>query len=395
MPKIDWKDFRVRTAVFAAGAVIILFFLARSWIIAHKPKPPIPPRPVQTAVSFAKDADLYIDSFGNLIPLYDVNIVSQVTGEILEAGFTEGADVAKGDLLFTIDPRPFKAALDKALAQVDQDDADLKLKQLTLDRNTPLLKDSLVSQQDYDKYRTDVEAARAKKEFDVANLAIAKIDLGYCAITAPVGGRVGKRMVDPGNIVQADAGPVLVNIKTTDPLRLDFTIPEGDLPRVRDAMAAGSLTVRLTVPGEDTATYEGTVQFIDNTVDTTTGTVMARALVPNKEHRLWPGQFATVRLLLGAITNATQVPYAAVQLGQKGPYLFVVGADKKAELRYLTTGPRQGDDIVILKGVRPGETVVTAGYLGLSPGAAVVDLTAEKRAAGQTAEGKATPPPKE
>jgi len=354
--------------------LIIALFVAKV-LLKKKPHKEILPRPVETALAIEQDAQYYIDSFGNLYPPNDVNIIAQVTGEIKEVNFVEGDEVKKGDLLFTIDPSPYQATLDKARAALMDDLADLKLKKITLERNKKLFEKELISQQDFDTYQTDFSSAEAKVRLDAAEVELAKINLEYCYVRSPVDGLTGKRQVDLGNIVSANAGPTLVNVKTIDTLFVDFTIPEGDLPEVRKAMQEGKLKVELTLGEDITHTYAGVLELIDNTVNNATGTVLLRASVSNKERALWAGQFVRVRLILGIDKGAVLVPYEAVQLGQKGSYLFVITADEKADLRIVNVGMRQKDSIVIKDGVKKGEKVVVSGQMGLSPGVKVIEAS--------------------
>lgn len=371
-------DPKARVWAIALAALVVVVSLGRGCAGGCAQKTAMPGKPVQTALAIVRDAPVYIESFGTLTPPQDVNIKAQVEGQIKEAQFTEGQDIKAGDLLFTIDPSTYKAGLAKAEAQVAQDLADLNLKKTTLERNKKLLADQLISQQDFDRYTTDVASADAKLRLDTAALEQAKINLDYCYIKSPIDGRAGKRLVDTGNIVPANTGPVLVNIKTIDRMYVDFTIPETQLPLVRRTMDAGTLDVDFVVQGDDKNVYDGRLQFLDNTVDNATGTVMLRALVDNTGRKLWAGQFITIRLILGTDKDAVLVPNEAVQLGQKGQFVFIVTADQKAELRLVKTGNRQGDLVVIRDGVKAGERVVTAGQLGLAPGAPVMDLSQAK-----------------
>lgn len=359
--------------------ILILFFAM--WLTSHikscqrqMAESAIYPRTIQTARATKKDVPLYVDSFGTLSSPEDVDIKAQVTGKILEVNFKQGTEVAKGDLLFTIDPKEYEADVEKAKGALAQDEADLELKKITLARNEQLIDKDLVSKQDIDQYKTDVLAAEAQVELDRASLELAKINLEYCYIRSPIDGLTGKRQVDVGNIVSANTGPVLVNIKKIDKLYLDFTLPERDLVKVRKAMKENALNVEVTVPGEEDTKYSGVLQFVDNVVDDDTGTFALRAIVDNESRDLWAGQFVDVRLILGIEKGATVVPYDAVQIGKKGYYVFVAKR-KKADLRVVEVGTRQEDNIVIEKGVKPGEVVVTVGQLGLSPGYPVIDVT--------------------
>lgn len=367
---------KARKIIFLVLLVIIVAFAVRYFHdrIKKKQKASIPPRPVKMAKATTSDVPIYIDSFGTLAPLNNVDVKAQVTGEIMSVHFKEGEVVQRGKLLFVIDPSTYQAQVKKAEALLSADQADLKLKQDTLERNRKLFKKGLLSEQELEKYQTDVAASQANVQLDEANLRIAKINLDYCFISSPIDGVTGKRQVDPGNIVAADSGPTLVNIKTVDHFYLDFTINERQLPQVREAMQQSKLKVEITPEG-DQAIHEGEVVFIDNKVDDATGTVAMRALVPNKEGKLWAGQFVQVRLILRTEKDAVIVPYQAVQLGQKGYYAFVVTADNKADLRGVTTGIRYKDSIVIEKGVKSGEKVVTEGQMGLSSGVDVIDIS--------------------
>lgn len=365
----------------------VLLFLAPALLPVSgcgkkKPAPEIPPRPVRVAAAVTRDVPIYLENFGHLLSPHNVDIVSQVTGKIAAVHFAEGDEVKAGDLLFSIDPREYQASLDRAQASLASATATLKLKEQTLERNRPLLEKKLISQQDFDSLETDVEAARAQVALDNAAVAQAEIDLGYCSITTPIDGMTGKRQVDPGNVVVANTGSVLVNIKSDDPLDLDFTLPENDLIEVRRWMAAGTLRIEVSPTLDPDGPYPGELKLIENFVDETTGTIALRASVPNPERKLWPGQYATVKLILHTEKDAVLVPAAAVQLGQNGMYLFVVKDDNTADLREgIEVGLGEGDDLVIRKGVRAGEKVVTVGQLGLAPGVKVQILDGDGKPA--------------
>ncbi len=376
-----------RKTIWVIIVLIAVAYVAKGYFL--KPHRKMVPRPVQTAVAVEKDVPIYIDSFGNLTPPYDVNMKSQVTGQITEVHFTDGQDVKKGDLLFTIDPSEYKTQLAKAEAALAQDAVDLKMKKDTLERNKNLVKTNLISQQEFEKVQTDVATAEAKVKLDKATADLAKINLGYCSVVSPIDGKTGKRQVDPGNIVTANSGPTLVTVKTIDTLNVDFTVPERNLFEVRKSMSEGKLRIELTAEGDESGSHAGEVVFIDNTVDNATGTVSLRAVVPNQNRVLWPGQFVNVRLILGMTGNAVLVPYESVQLGQKGPYLFAVTRDNRADLRLVKTGDRQDSSIVIKEGLAAGERVVTSGQMGLSQGAPVIDVSQAAPPAGGKGPGSA------
>lgn len=368
--------FPLRLPVPMAFVFAAFFLILGNGCSEKKEMPPMPPRPVQTAVAVQKDVPFFVESFGNLAALANVDIKSQVTGKILQAHFKQGQRVAEGDLLFTIDPAEYQAALDKAKAMVRADDVDMKMKKDTLERNRGLASKELVSQQDFEKYETDVDAAEAKTTLDKAELALAEINLNYCSIQSPVNGVTGKVLVDPGNIVLANNGPTLANVKAIDTLYVDFTVTDRQLQAIRSAMAAGILKAEVRVP-DDGKAYVGELKLIENAVDNTTGTISLRAIIPNEGNALWAGQFVYVKLILGIQKNAVLIPYAAAQLGQKGSFAFVVTPEGKADLRILKTGSRQGDDIVVEEGIQKDERVVTLGQMGLSQGTPVKEVLAQ------------------
>ncbi len=339
----------------------------------------ISPRPVQTALSIQKNIPVYIETFGTLSSLDNVDIKSQVTGKIKEVHFKEGDKVSKGDLLFTVGPEEFKTNLNKAKAALNQDNADLEFKKDTLKRNKSLIANEYISEQEFEKYKTDVEIAQSKVHLDKAVFILEEIILKYCYICSPINGVTGKLLIDPGNIVPANNGPALVNIKTTDSLNVDFTISERYLPKLRTAMAKAKLKVNIYIDEDKNSPYFGELSFLDNTVDVSSGTIGLTAIVSNKQDALWPGQFVSVRLILGITENAVLVPYEAIQFGQNGPYLFTVNKNNQAELHQVETGQKYNDTIEITKGVGPKETIVTAGQMGLSPQVFVINIDQQKQ----------------
>lgn len=378
------KKQRNQMRAIVSLSVLIPVVLMMNGCAKKKVQQEIPPRPVQVATAFKKDVPLYIDTFGNLATPNNVDIVAQVTGKIQLVHFTEGDEVKKGARLFTIDPKEYEADLEKSQAALSADQVDLKLKNETFERNKKLIDKNLISRQDYDTYETDAAAARAQVALDQANLKLARINLGYCSITSPIDGVAGKRLVDPGNIVTANSGNPLVNIKSIDPLYIDFPIPERKLPGVKEAMAEATLKVEISPAGDSNGPYSGELQMIDNTVDKTTGTISLRATVPNQDRALWPGQYATVKLIVSTVKDAILVPVPAVQLGQKGMYIYVITGDNKADLRdEITVGQSAAGNLVIEKGIKVGEKVVTSGQLGLSPGATVQIVTGDEKKKGK------------
>jgi len=367
-----FKDKVFQRRIILCVVAFVLFSMVKGCIFKPK-KAPLPPRPVQTQLVIQKDVPIYIESFGTFSAIQDVDIQAQITGQIMEVHFKNGDYVSVGDPLYTIDPSEYKAQVDKAQASLAQSMAELKLNMDILERNKRLVEKELISKQDFESMQTDLVSSQAKVDLDRAQLELARINLGYCYITSPLNGVTSKSLHDPGNIVTADSGPVLVNIKTIDPLNVDFTLSEKDLSRVRDAMATEVLKVEI-MPEGDKDTYDGKLIFIDNTVDGMTGTIYVRASVDNAARKLWAGQFFTIRLILSTQKDAVLAPSAAVKIGQNGHYLFVFTDENKADLRNITIGIKQGDYVISEDGIRPGEKAVTSGMLGLYPGAPVIEI---------------------
>jgi multidrug efflux system membrane fusion protein len=360
--------------------LIVLFLLIRFITSERKASPPPPPRPVAVAKVVAKDVPLYLDEIGTCAAFESVQVQAQVSGQIVARHFKDGQDVKKGDLLFTIDPRPYQAVLDSAKA-------DLMLAEANLKRQEELRAKAVTARQDWDTAKAN--AMRAQAAVDAA-----QVNLDFTEIRSPIDGRIGLRQVDVGNTVSAGASSaVLVTIDNLDPIYTDFTISEPDIPLVRRYLGGPNLKVLTDAADDKFPPREGKLYFLANTVQPGTGTVQARAVTPNPDHALWPAQFVHVRLILDVLKNSSLVPSSAVQIGQNGPYLFVVTKDSTLELRQVTPGQKQPDEMVVIKkGVQPGETVVTRGQLQLAPGTKVVVKETEKSSPDEQGEsGRGTP----
>lgn len=346
--------------------------VAAAMLAAGCSRPAPPPRqvvrPVTAVEAVARDTPIYVESFGTLAPAENIDVKAEVTGKVISYHFTEGSLVNKGELLFVIDTNQYVASVHKAQASLEQGAANLKRKRDSYERNRTLRDQNVISADEFEQFKTDYDDAQAAYKLAAAQLALSQLDLDHCTIEAPVTGFTGQRLIDPGNIVPANTGPSLVNIKRVDLLRLDFTIPEKYFFQAREASASNTIHVFLTPQGMTGVAATGTVNFINNAIDDQTGTIGMRADVPNAAGTLWAGQFVTIKLIIGTIRNATLVPYESVQNGQKGPYLFVVTPANKADLRLVKSGLRHDDLIVIEEGVKPGEKVVRVGQMGLAPG---------------------------
>lgn len=329
-----------------------------------------PARPVNVAKVMTKDVPLYLDEIGTCAAYETVQVQPQVSGAIISRDFQDGADVKKGDLLFRIDSRPYEAALTQAQGQLAQAQSQMVLDQITLKRQQELRSRNVISPQDLDSAQATVKSDEAKVKTAEGQVAAAQVNLDYCSIRSPIEGRAGLRTVDVGNIV-AIGGPALLTIQGLDPIYTDFTVAEPDLPLVRRYLGGANVKVETSSEDENVPPRTGDLYFIDNAVQPGAGTVKARAVTPNSDRALWPAQFVHVRLILDVLKEAKLVPSGAVQIGQNGPYVFVVKPDSTLDLRSVKSGQRQGDLMVITDGLKVGETVVTSGQLQLAPGAKV------------------------
>ena len=404
-----------------------------------------PPAAVYMAAAVTRDVPVYIDQIGTTSARESVTIQPQVTGKITELHFADGSQIQKGDLLFSLDARPFEAALKLAQATLAESRARLKFAQDEVRRMQEIRNTGAISITEWEQKVNAVAVAEAQAMAGEAAVQQAELNLEYCQIRSPISGKAGVRLVDPGNVVSAggaEGGTKLLTIQAFDPIYADFTVTENELGTVRKFIAAGmlpqedpqgKLTVLVDVPGDaqqivaalgsgasrpatqpsatqsattqsaapqppggqpgTTATTrpgmrEGVLTFLDNTVQEGTGTVRVRATVPNSDSYFWPGQFVRVRLVLTTKKDAVLVPAQAQQIGQEGPYVFVVKQGKVtdaqgqehegtiAEIRPVTLGQRQGEMIVIEQGLSAGEQVVVQGHIGVTPGGAVRDASA-------------------
>ena len=315
------------------------------------------PRPATAAKAIAKDVPLYLDEIGTCSAYETVLVQAQVSGVIIGRHFQDGSEVKKGDLLFTIDPRPFQAVLDQARAQAALD-------QVTLKRQQDLRGRNVIAQQDYDTALANAQKSQAATE-------AAQVNLDWCYIKSPINGRIGLRNVDVGNLVGPTTGS-LVTIQGLDPIYTDFTVAQNDLPLVRKYLGGPNLKVQTYLADGSITPRLGDLYFIDKAVQPGSGTVKVRGVTPNPDRALWPSEFVLVRFILDTLKDATLVPTQAVQISQAGPFVFVVKSDNTVELRPVTPGQRQeGDLTVIENGVKPDETVVVTGQLALAPGAKI------------------------
>jgi multidrug efflux system membrane fusion protein len=332
-----------------------------------------PPSPVTVATAVAEDVPFYLDEVGHTVAREVVSVQPQVSGKITEIHFADGAELKKGDPLFTIDPRPFEAQLNAAQANLVQSKAALDYARIQFGRVQDLVDSRAIARQDYDTRKNAVDVGEAQEKQNEAALESARLNLEYTSILSPIDGRAGHRLVDNGNVVTANS-TTLLTIERMDPIYADFTVTEGDFSSVERDSAKRALRVEVRLPDAPKPEV-GQLTFLDNSVQSSSGTVMLRATVPNSARHLWPGQFVNVRLILETIPKAVLVPAAAPQDSAKGPFVYVIKQDSTAELRPVKLGQRQGDLVVVEQGLQPGERVVMNGQLGVMPGAKVNVLT--------------------
>ncbi len=333
-----------------------------------------PPRnikvPVLAAEVQTKDMPVVVRAIGQVNPKATVAVKAQVTGQIAEVHFEEGQSVEKGDLLFTIDKRPFQAALDQARAALAQAGAEEKNAAQQARRYTELGRTGTVAREQVDQLRTGATSAQAAVAAAEAAVRNAELQLEYTAVRAPISGRAGRYLAHPGNVVRANETDLVV-LNQIQPIEVSFAVAERYLREVREASSSGRAAVRATPDGLVNRTAAGSLSFVDNAVKATSGTIELKGVFENSDLELWPGQFVNVELQLRVESGALVAPSRAVQSGQKGNHVFVIKPDQTVEVRQVELVRTLGDDAVIAKGVQPGERVVIDGQSRLTPGARV------------------------
>jgi len=343
-----------------------------------KAKPPVP---VKLALVVQKDVPVQVKSIGNIEAFTTVAIKSQVTGQIARVHFAEGSDVEEGALLVSIDPEPFQATLSQCEATLAKDQAQARFAREQASRYEELLKEGIVTHDQYDLLRSNAESLAAALVADRAAIKNAKIQLGYCSIRSPISGRTGTIALQPGNLVKAN-DLAIVTVNQLAPIYVTFSLPEKRLAEIKRAMAAGQLKMEAVIPNEPGSTEAGTISFLDNAVNPATGTIKLKGVFANRSRKLWPGQFTDVVLTLASRPNAMVIPTQAIQTSQQGEFVYVVKPDNTVEMRQVTTSAA-GEETVVEKGLATGETVVVDGQLRLTPGA-VVEAKENQPAKGKT-----------
>ena len=329
--------------------------------------------PVTTAIAQKQDVPVLQRAIGTVVAFQSVLVRARVDGTLDKVLFTEGQMVKPGDLLAQLDPRPYQAILDEALAKKAADEANLVAAQADLIRYNDLAASQVASKQKQEQSKAAVMSGVAAVRGDDAQIAAAQLNLDFTRITSPLSGRVGLRLIDPGNYIRsADTSNTgLVTIDQIQPIALTFTLPQDVLPAVQAAMRRGKLAVAAYSSDDRVKLSEGELLTVDSSIDTSTGTIKLKAVFPNQDNNLWPGQFVNVRLRLDTMSGATTIPSAAVQRGPDGLYVFIVKPDKTVAVQAVEVAQDDGTAAAVTKGVAPGSQVVVAGQSRLTTGTRV------------------------
>jgi multidrug efflux system membrane fusion protein len=382
---------RVRLIVGIVGLVLLVLVLFHLFG-AKKQKAATPPQVVSTGTATVGDMAETLSELGTVTPIATVNVLPQLSGYVTAVGYKEGEDVVKGQFLVQIDPRQFEIDKQQAQAQLAKDQASLAQARADLVRFTQLNQQKSIAEQTFEDQKFLVQQDEAAVEADRANIAQFDLDLIYCHITAPVAGRVGLRLVDPGNYVTPSISPALVTITTMKPTTVEFTVPQNSLSKVLQRFNSGT-KLAVTVFNSDNSKQlaAGSLYAISNQMATSTGTVTLRAQFANDDEALFPNEFVNVRLLVDTLQKAVLVPTPAVLSGAPGDYVYLVNADQTVSVHKVTPGPSDGTNTVILSGLAAGQIVVTDGMDRLSDGAKI-KIGGAKPGAGGTSAPKAAAP---
>lgn len=369
--------FSLKRVICGIAASICISFTLTIFVMgcsSEKRAVAVPRIPVTAAEAVKKTVPVQIEAIGSVEAYQSISIRSQINALLTGVYFKDGQDVGKGELLLKLDCRPYDAALKQSIANLDKDKAQLKNAQEELQRYKYLVEKEYVPKEQYDQIQTNWAALEATVNADRAIEENNRVQVQYCSIHSPVNGRMGSLKVNQGNLIKANDIELAV-INQIQPIYVTFAVPEKDLPTIKKYMAQGKLYVNVVIPG-DGRPEKGILTFVDNAINKDTGTISLKATFANPGKRLWPGQFVNVTLMLANEPNAIVIPSQAVEKGQTGQFVFVIGKDSTVEVRQITIGQTLQGETVVLEGVREGERVVTDGQMQLTPGARVSIKTA-------------------
>ena len=355
-------------ALATTVAALALAAAACSKSDARAPRPSVP---VTVAPVQQRSVPYEISAIGTVTPIQTVAVRSQVSGTLTRVAFREGDEVQKGQLLFQIDSRPFQASLDQALANLAKDGAQLVNARAQVTRYQELARNDLATQEQFDQMKANANALEAAAMADSAAVQTARLNLEYSTIRAQISGRTGNLLLREGNLVPANGATPLVVVNQLRPIAVSFSVPQQYLDDIQRFGSRHVLEVRIRPANDSTATITGQITFVNNQVDTATGTIQLKATFANGDRKLWPGEFVAVSLVLDVEKDVLTIPAQAVMTGQAGTYVYVVNADRTAKTQDVTVGRAASDYVVIAKGLAAGQMVVTDGQLRLVPGARV------------------------
>ncbi|GAB7079095.1 efflux RND transporter periplasmic adaptor subunit [Megalodesulfovibrio paquesii] len=344
------------------------------------------PAPVLEAVAAVESVPEVVAAVGNVEAANTVSIKARINGELVKVHFAEGQEVKKGEVLFTIDPRPLEAEVRQAKANLERNQALMRKAEEDNRRYERLVNERIISREQFEEKMTNLAALQAQVKADEAAVESAQVELTYAVIRSPIDGRTGQTLVDEGNMIKANADEAMVVIQQIEPIFVQFSVPEARLAEVMARFKEAALEVRAAPPGQEQQQAEGALTFIDNTVDRKTGAIALKARFENKDHRLWPGQFVNVQMVLGVRDKVVTVPSQAIMASSQGDAVYVIKDDNTVEFRPVKTDEQLGSGLegkaVVESGLSGGERVVTDGHLRLAPGRPVEVRNAPQQAGG-------------
>jgi membrane fusion protein, multidrug efflux system len=349
---------------------LILILLISFVSCAKKKKISFPPASVKVGKVLTEDVPIFVDTIGHVKSITSIDINARVEGELINIFFSPGKEVKKDEILFTIDPRPYEAALLKATATMEENIANLKLAQDKVRRYTPLLKENYVSKYDFEQFQTNVELYSAIIRQNKADVETAKLNLNYCCIYSPMDGRTGIQNIDIGNLIKPNGDPI-ISIHQIQPIFIDLNVPEKYFPEIQKYQRKEKIQVRASVDDLDTKYSAGHLAVIDNQINQTTGMIKLKAIFKNEDRSLWPNQFIKARLVFRTQKDALMIPTRAVLYTTTGPTVFVVKDQDSVELRKIVVSEEYDEKIMVKQGLKEGEIIVLEGQLNLYAGAKI------------------------